>query len=104
MWRKALRKGEFKFTVRGKKLKGSWVLVRTKGGYGGRGKKSWLLIKHRDGYASNDDILEEMPRSALSNRLMAEIARDANGDVEKAAEGDPVRVRTGVRDPGTRTR
>ena len=27
----ALRKGELKFTLNGKKLKGSWVLVRTKG-------------------------------------------------------------------------
>ena len=106
----ALRKGELKFMLRGKKLKGSWVLVRTKVGYGGRGKESWLLIKHRDRYASSEDILEETPRSVISNRLLAEIARDANGDVEKAAKGDPGRVRTagirvaGVRAPRTRSR
>ena len=30
----ALKKGDLKFTLDGYKLKGSWVLVRTKGGYG----------------------------------------------------------------------
>jgi bifunctional non-homologous end joining protein LigD len=77
----ALRNGELKFKLRGKKLKGSWVLVRTRGSYGGRGKESWLLIKHRDRYASTKDILEEMPRSAVSNRSLAEIARHSRGDV-----------------------
>src|SRR6476659_2042616 len=42
----ALAKGDLKFTLEGYKLKGSWVLVRTKGGYGG--DRSWLLIKHKD--------------------------------------------------------
>ena len=30
----ALRKGELKFTLNAQKLKGSWVLIRTKGGFG----------------------------------------------------------------------
>jgi bifunctional non-homologous end joining protein LigD len=85
----ALEKGDLKFTLHGKNLKGSWVLVRTRG-YGSSSKTSWLLIKHRDNFASADiDVAEEMPRSAVSNRLLAEIARDAGGDVEKAATGDP---------------
>jgi bifunctional non-homologous end joining protein LigD len=84
----ALQKGDLKFILHGKKLKGSWVLVRTRG-WGGSSKTSWLLIKHRDDFASAIDIANEMPRSALSNRLLAEIARDDNGDVDKAATGDP---------------
>src|SRR3954469_9341577 len=32
----ALKKGDLKFTLDGYKLKGSWVLVRTSGGYAGR--------------------------------------------------------------------
>ena len=32
----ALKKGDLKFTLDGYKLKGSWVLVRTKGGAGRR--------------------------------------------------------------------
>src|ERR1700736_6143490 len=51
----AIKKGELKFTLRGKKLRGSWVLVRAPG-YGRNARKSWLLIKHRDDYASNRDI------------------------------------------------
>jgi hypothetical protein len=35
------------------------------------------------------DIAQEMPRSAVSNRLLSDIARDDHGDVEKAATGDP---------------
>lgn len=84
----ALKKGDLKFTLRGKKLKGSWVLVRTRG-YGSSSKTSWLLIKHRDEFASKIDVTQEMPRSAVSHRLLAEIARDGGGDVEKAATGDP---------------
>src|SRR5512141_3499448 len=40
----ALKKGELKFTLFGEKLKGSWVLVRTKG-WGSPTKPTWLLIK-----------------------------------------------------------
>jgi bifunctional non-homologous end joining protein LigD len=89
----ALRKGELKFTLHGKKLKGSWVLVRTKG-YGGSKKESWLLIKHRDRYASTDDVLEKKPKSVLSNKLLAEIARQGGGDAVKAAQGDPAGARS----------
>jgi bifunctional non-homologous end joining protein LigD len=83
----ALQKGDLKFTLHGAKLKGSWVLVRTRA-FGGS-RSSWLLIKHRDQFASKRDITLEEPRSALSGRTLAEIARDAGGNVEKAAAGDP---------------
>jgi bifunctional non-homologous end joining protein LigD len=84
----AIEKGDFKFTLHGKKLKGSWVLVRTRG-FGGSSKPTWLLIKHRDKYASSKDVTVTEPKSALSNRLLADIARDGGGDVELAATGDP---------------
>jgi bifunctional non-homologous end joining protein LigD len=87
----ALQKGDLKFTLVGKKLRGSWVLVRTRG-FGSKADKSWLLIKHRDKYASQKDITAAEPRSVLSNRLLADIARENGGDVEKAATGDPVKV------------
>lgn len=85
---KALEKGDLKFTLFGKKLRGSWVLVRTRG-WGGSTGKSWLLIKHRDKYASGVDIAGEKPRSVISRRLLAQIARDGGADVAKAATGDP---------------
>ena len=82
----ALAKGELKFTLDGAKLRGSWVLVRTK--FGSSGKPQWLLIKHRDEYASTEDVETLKPRSVASKRLMAGIARDARGNVEKAAKAD----------------
>ena len=85
----SLEKGELKFSLDGQKLRGSWVLVRTKLGYGGSTKPQWLLIKHRDRFASTEDVLLEQPRSVLSKRLLVEIARDEGGDVAKAAKGDP---------------
>ena len=85
----ALRKGDLKFILHGKKLQGSWVLVRTRGFGSSKGKSSWLLIKHRDQYASERDITLDEPTSALSHRLLADIAREEGGDVEQAATGDP---------------
>ena len=85
----ALKKGDLKFTLHGKKLKGSWVLVRTRGFGKNPSRSSWLLIKHKDEYARKGDITAEQPRSATTNRTLAEIARDEGGDVEVAATGDP---------------
>src|ERR1700689_5193298 len=83
----ALAKGDLKFTLHGKKLRGSWVLVRTHG-WGSSSGKSWLLIKHRDQFTSSKDVTTQKPRSIVSNKLLAEIAREGGGDVEKAATGD----------------
>ena len=71
----ALTKGDLKFTLDGYKLKGSWVLVRTKGaGWSSRGAdRSWLLIKHRDNWAGTVDIAEFAPRSVKSNGDFADI-------------------------------
>lgn len=84
----ALRKGDLKFTLNGKKLHGSWVLVRTRG-FGSKADTSWLLIKHRDRYAAQKDVTLEEPRSALSGMLLAEIAAKNGGDVDRARTGDP---------------
>ena len=88
----ALRKGELKLSLHGKKLKGSWVLVRTK--LGGSKKPQWLLIKHRDRFASSRDVEAGEPRSVSSGRLLAEIAQDEHGDLAKAAKGDPAGSRS----------
>src|SRR5687767_5278040 len=63
----ALRHGELKFVLAGKKLKGSWVLVRTR-------DTQWLLIKHRDRHASDRDITLDQPASIVTGRRLAEIA------------------------------
>ena len=90
----ALRVGQLKFSLYGTKLHGSWALVRTV--IGGSPRTKWLLVKHRDGYASSEDITIEKPRSAVSKKLLAEIAKENGGDVVKAAKGDPI-IKTAAR-------
>lgn len=71
----ALKKGELKFTLAGVKLKGSWVLVRTRRGPRGSAGdgRSWLLIKHRDEWAGPVDVTELAPRSVKSRGDFADI-------------------------------
>jgi bifunctional non-homologous end joining protein LigD len=79
----SLAKGDLKFTLDGYKLKGSWVLVRTRG-YGGRGPsdgRSWLLIKHRDDWSGDVDITEFAPLSVKSGQDLHEILAEDNPDV-----------------------
>ena len=89
----ALKKGDLKFTLDGYKLKGSWVLVRTGGGYGGRSggeSRSWLLIKHRDDWAGDVDITEFAPRSVKSDGEFEDILAADKPDVwvsNRPAEG-----------------
>jgi bifunctional non-homologous end joining protein LigD len=75
----ALVRGDLKFTLRGKKLHGSWVLVRMR-------PRQWLLIKHRDKTASTEDIAATKPRSAVSRRTLAGIARAAGASPRQLAQ------------------
>jgi bifunctional non-homologous end joining protein LigD len=77
----ALKKGDLKFTLDGFKLKGSWVLVRTKGKWAGSGDRSWLLIKHRDDWAGDVDIAEFAPLSVKSEGDFADILAQDNPDI-----------------------
>ena len=75
--RKGLAKGDLKFVLLGERLKGSFVLVRTK--RGDRGKNEWLLIKHKDDYAEPDsDIAAQFLTSVDSGRTMDQIAKDGD--------------------------
>src|SRR5438477_13074544 len=77
----ALKKGDLKFTLDGFKLKGSWVLVRTKGKWSGGGDRSWLLSKHRDDWAGDVDIAEFAPLSVKSKGDFADILAEDNPDI-----------------------
>ena len=100
----ALKKGDLKFTLDGYKLKGSWVLVRTRGWSGSRGgsrggsgsgedsdgKTSWLLIKHRDDWSGPVDIAEFAPLSVKTEGDFADILAQDNPDIwrsNRPAEG-----------------
>ncbi len=77
----ALKKGDLKFTLDGYKLKGSWVLVRTKSKWAGGGDRSWLLIKHRDDWAGEVDITDFAPFSVKSKGDFADILAEGNPDI-----------------------
>src|SRR5687767_15698974 len=90
----ALKKGDLKFTLDGYKLKGSWVLVRTGGRWGGKSgsgdARSWLLIKHKDDWAGELDITEFASKSVKSEGDFEDILAADNPDVwesHRPAEG-----------------
>jgi bifunctional non-homologous end joining protein LigD len=90
----ALAKGDLKMTLDGFKLKGSWVLVRTKG-WGARGQgekkaddgKSWLLIKHKDDWAGPVDITTFAPNSVKSGGRFRDILLQEAPDVWQSHKG-----------------
>jgi bifunctional non-homologous end joining protein LigD len=71
--REAYAKGDFKFVLSGKRLQGSWVLVRIK--RGSPEKPQWLLIKHTDEFAKpGSDIVAKELTSVATHRTMDAIA------------------------------
>jgi bifunctional non-homologous end joining protein LigD len=71
----ALARGELKFTLDGVKLKGSWVIVRTRGDRKSDSGESrtWLLIKHKDDWAGELDVTVAAPDSVKSFGDFADI-------------------------------
>lgn len=69
-----MKKGEIKFQLYGKRLRGSFALVRTPG-FGG--KNAWLLIKHNDEFtqAGFDAKDQKYDTSVVSGKTMNEIAK-----------------------------
>ena len=99
--REGYKKGDLKIVFHGKRMKGSWVLVRTRGwgSGGGAGKPSWLLIKHRDEHAQpGDALVEQHTTSVVTNRTMEEIGGAQKKKVwhsNRAAEDSSPFVRKG---------
>lgn len=72
---KSYKEGNFKFQLYGKKLSGSFALVKTAGGFAGR-KDTWLLIKHLDEFCKEGYDANSYDFSAVSGKSMAEIAEE----------------------------
>ena len=64
------QKGNIKLILHGKKLKGSFHLVRLKDS-----EKQWLIIKTKDEYCSTEDVTATMPESVLSGRTNEQVNR-----------------------------
>ena len=72
-----LAKGDLKFRLDGKKLKGDFALVKMKGRRPGSKGNEWLMIKKHDQYVVEGYDIDEFDESVLSKRSLAEIAGDA---------------------------
>ena len=71
-----LAKGDLKFFLRGKKLKGEFVLAKMRSRRPGSKGTEWLLIKKRDEFAKPGFDIDKLDRSALTRRSLDGIARD----------------------------
>jgi bifunctional non-homologous end joining protein LigD len=72
-----LAKGDLKFRLDGKKLKGDFALVKMKGRRPGSKGNEWLLIKKHDDDEVEGYDIDEYDESVLSKRSLAEIAGDS---------------------------
>jgi bifunctional non-homologous end joining protein LigD len=72
-----LAKGDLKFRLDGKKLKGDFAIVKMKGRRPGSKGNEWLLIKKHDQYVVEGYDIDAYDESVLSKRSLAEIAGDA---------------------------
>ena len=67
-----LERGDLKFSLHGRKLRGSFVLVKVRKPQKEQGKP-WLLIKHKDPYVDPGWNVDDHDGSVLSGRTLEEI-------------------------------
>ena len=82
-----IERGELKFRLHGKKLNGSFVLVKLKRS---QNKNEWLLIKHRDEYADPMWNVEEHGESVVSGRPLPKTHKEKQKDKRVAPESPPL--------------
>jgi DNA ligase D-like protein (predicted 3'-phosphoesterase) len=71
-WPQALQRGHAVFVLHGEKLRGGYVLQRTRPG----AKAQWLLLKRDDEHARpGSDVVAEQPASVLSGRTLEQLLR-----------------------------
>jgi len=72
-----LAKGDLKFRLQGKRLKGDFALVKMRGRRPGSKGTEWLMIKKHDEFVVEEYDIESLDSSVLSGRSLEEIAGDA---------------------------
>jgi bifunctional non-homologous end joining protein LigD len=89
----SVEQGEIHFSLAGQKLRGSFVLVRTR--TDDAGKETWLLLHKRDEAASDGWDPEDHPRSVVSGRTNDEVKADPDrlwrSDLPPALAAVPVK-------------
>jgi bifunctional non-homologous end joining protein LigD len=77
-----LHSGKVKFSMKGKKLKGDFALIKAHG----RGENGWLLMKLDDKYATTEDVTKK-DKSVISKKTLEQVsATSTNIYGEKPAE------------------
>jgi bifunctional non-homologous end joining protein LigD len=78
-----MAKGDLKFRLHGKKVRGSFVLVKLKNS---KVKNEWLLIKHRDEFVDSSWDAEKLDQSVVTGRTLQDIklGRAATAPFESA--------------------
>src|SRR5579859_3405726 len=71
-----LKKGDLKFRLHGKKLNGDFALIHIKSRRPGSKGNEWLLIKKHDQSVIPGFDAEQLDKSVLTKRTMAQIAGD----------------------------
>jgi bifunctional non-homologous end joining protein LigD len=71
-----IAKGDLKFRLNGKRLKGDFALIKMKGRRPGSKGNEWLMIKKHDDHVVEGYDAGEIDESVLSKRSMDEIAGD----------------------------
>lgn len=71
---KGIYSGKLHFVLHGKKLKGEYALVKTRG----RGDNAWLLFKIKDKYVSKKDITLK-DKSVISKKTLAQLEKTTTG-------------------------
>src|SRR5690348_5184899 len=72
-----LAKGDLKFRLNGKRLKGDFALIKMRGRRPGSKGNEWLLIKKHDDHVVEGYEIEGFDTSVLSGKTLEEIAGDS---------------------------
>jgi len=72
-----IAKGDLKFRLNGKRLKGDFALVKMRGRRPGSKGNEWLMIKKHDNNVVEGYDIEEFDQSVLSGRNLEQVAGDA---------------------------
>ncbi|HEY2351578.1 MAG TPA: DNA ligase D [Candidatus Acidoferrum sp.] len=65
-----MARGDLKFVLHGKKVRGSFVLVKLKNS---KDQKEWLLIKHKDEFVDANWDAESLAQSVVSGRTLEDV-------------------------------
>lgn len=87
-----IAKGELKFLLRGRRLKGKWALIRWKA-KSGEARDNWLLLKEKDEYVQESDGISAFTSSIRTGRTMEEIEKgEEERTVKNPFQSTPVQL------------